>query len=776
MQHPGSTPTARASSPISPDMRRLLKWLGFAALGLIVLALAVAAGGYLWLRSSLPLQDGAIQVTGISAPVTIERDDRGVPTIRAANLSDAAFAVGFVHAQDRLSQMDMMRRVGAGRLSEIVGPQALPVDKLMRTLGLYAMAKQQAEDASPALKQVLASYSAGVNAVIAQGGALPLEFQLLRYRPEPWTPADSLVWGRIMALQLSSNANAERLNLTLKQTIPPELFKLLRPEAQSFAGLPMPWFGPVNEASNNWVVGPAKSRSGAPMLANDPHLGLTAPSIWYLVHIVTPDMQWVGATSPGMPLVVIGANDRVAWGFTTTAGDTEDLYEEKEAPGDATRYQTFYGTEAFGTQTETIKVKDGRDVALTVRSTHHGPVISDLDPDRKPGDPILALKAAFLQPNDRTADALLAMDLARSADAFHDALAHFDSPQQNIVYADRDGHIGFVAAGRVPVRRQVYARGLLPTPGWTDDYDWVGMIPFDALPQSRDPAAGWIATANNKIVDDNYTYFMAGSWPDDGRYNRIAEMLQATPKFDVAGFAKMQQDTLSRPLRDLVQSWLPRVKSADARITGLLQGWDGRVDRDRPEPLIATVWMERVAQALLKSKLGKSYDDWWPWDDQALRRVLADPEWCGSSCDELLGKALSQASTELSARLGSDPTRWKWGDLHRLHFRHPIFRYVPVLSDWLDADLPTDGDAFTVNRGVPIGNPDTPDLSDVHGPTMRLIIDMKDPMQAVAALAGGQSGNPLSPHYADGLTDWRDGHYRPIVQAPVHKLILTPTP
>jgi len=756
-------------------MRRWLKWLGFGVLGLILFVLIVAAGGYLWLRSSLPQQDGTIQVVGVSAPVTIERDDRGVPTVRAANLNDAAFAIGFVHAQDRLSQMDMMRRAGAGRLSEIVGAAALPVDKLMRTLGLYAMAKQQVEDASPQLKQVLDAYSAGVNAFLAQGGTLPPEFQLLRYKPEPWTPADSLVWGRIMALQLSSNWSAERFNLTLKQTIPADLFKLLRPEVQSFAGLPMPWFGPVNEASNNWVVAPSKSRSGAAMLANDPHLGLTAPSIWYLVHIVTPQMQWVGATSPGMPLIVIGANDRVSWGFTTTTGDTEDLFEEKAVPGDPTGYLTSFGAEDFDIRTETIKVKGAKDVALTVRTSHHGPVVSDLDPDRKPSDPTLSLKAAFLQPNDRTADALLAMDLARSADEFHDALAQFDSPQQNIVYADKDGNIGFVAAGRVPVRRQVYAQGMLPAPGWIDDYDWTGMIPFDALPQSRNPAAGWIATANNKIVDDSYPFFMAGSWPDDGRYRRIAEMLEATPKLDVAGFEKMQQDTLSKPLHDLVQSWLPRVKNGDAKLIGLLQNWDGRVGRDRSEPLIATVWMERVVQALLKDKLGKSYDDWWPWDDHAVQRLLADPKQCGSSCDDLLTKALQQAVTELTARLGADPTGWKWGDLHRLHFRHPVFRYVPVISDWLDADLPTDGDAFTVNRGVPLGNPDTPDLPDVHGPTMRLIVDMKDPMQAVATLAGGQSGNPLSPHYADGLPDWRDGNYRPIVQAPTHKLILTPS-
>jgi penicillin amidase len=755
-------------------MRRVLKWIGVAVLGLIVLAVVAAGGGYLWLRSSLPQVDGTIRIAGLSAEVKIARDGRGVPTITAANLNDAAFALGFVHAQDRLFQMDMMRRAGAGRLSEIVGALALPVDRLMRTLGLYAQAQQQVAEAGPQLKQILTAYSAGVNAFLAQHGTLPPEFLMLRYRPEPWTPADSLVWGRIMALQLSSNWNAERLNLTLKQTIPADLLKLLLPEAQSFAGLPAPWFGPVNEASNNWVVAASKSLSGAPILANDPHLGLTAPSIWYLAHIVTPDRQWVGTTSPGMPLIVIGSNESVAWGFTTTAGDTEDLFEEKEAPGDPNRYQTFYGTEAFGTRTETIKVKDGKDVALTIRTTHHGPVVSDLDPDRKAGDPILALAAAFLWPHDHTADALLAMDLAHSADAFHDALAHFDSPQQNVVYADREGHIGFVAAGRVPVRRQVFDQSLVPTPGWIDDYDWTGMIPLDGLPQMRDPAAGWIATANNKIIDDRYPYFMGASWPDDGRYRRIADMLQATDKFDIAGFEKMQQDTLSKPLHNLVQSWLPRVKAPLPAVTGLLQKWDGHVTREQSAPLIATVWMERVVQALLGKKLGKSYDDWWLWDDQALQRVLADPKTCGAACDQLLGDALEEANRELTARLGADPAKWKWGDLHRLHFRHPIFRYVPVISGLLDADLPTDGDAFTVNRGVPAGNPDSPDLADIHGPTMRLIVDLKDPMQAVANLAGGQSGNPLSPHYADGLADWRDGIYRPIVQPAVNQLILTP--
>jgi penicillin amidase len=757
-------------------MRRLLKWTGIVVLGLLALAVLAASGGLIWLRTSLPLVDGAVAVPGLAHPVSLERDDRGVVTIRADRAEDAYFAIGYAHAQDRLFQMDLMRRVGAGRLAEVVGKPAVATDRLMRTLGLYAAAEDQVKAASPALRGALDAYTAGVNAFLtSRSGALPPEFLLLGYRPEPWRPADSLVWGRLMALQLSSNWRDERLNAQLKKSLAPDLFKLLRPEAGSLAGLPLPWFGRLNVASNNWVVAPAKSETGGALLANDPHLGLTAPSIWYLVRIVTPARTWIGATSPGMPLIVIGSNGNVAWGLTTTSGDTEDLFEEKPVPGDPTRYQTFYGSAAFDIRKETIRVKGGADQEITIRATAHGPVVSDLDDDRKPGDPIYALAAAFLAPNDRTPNALMAMNLADDADAFHDALANFHAPQQNIVYADRAGHIGFVAAGRVPVRRKVYAEGLLPAPGWTDDYDWTGFIPLDGLPQTRDPGAGWLATANNKIVPDNYPFFMAGRWPDDGRYRRIADLLQQKPAFGIADFEAMQQDTLSAPLRDLVRSWLPRVKNANPDAIQLLQAWDGHADRNRPETLIATLWMSRTARALLGQKLGAHYDDWWFWDYPALQSLLADPKWCApGGCDALLQRTLADTVAALQARLGGGPNDWKWGDLHRLHFTHPVLRNVPLLGAWFDPDLPTDGDMFTLNRAVPVERAEPLDFPDVHGPTLRIVVDMKHPADAAVTLAGGQSGNPLSPHYADWLVDWRDGRYRSIVQPPVNSLRLEP--
>jgi len=757
-------------------MRSVFKWIKRGILALLVLVIAVVVGGYFWLRTSLPQVDGSINVAGLAAPVEIARDDRGVPTINAKTMNDAYFAIGFAHAQDRLFQMELMRRVGAGRLAETVGEAGLSTDKLMRTLGLYRMAEAQVAAASPPLKAALEAYAAGVNAFLKQRhGALPLEFQLLRVAPEPWKPADSLVWGRIMALQLSSNWREERLNLTLKKTLPPDLFQLLLPEAKSLAGLPTPWFGRLSIASNNWVVGPQKSASGAPLLANDPHLGLGAPSIWYLVHIVTPDRQWAGVTSPGMPLVVIGTSDRVAWGLTTTAGDTEDLFEEKPIAGNPALYQTPEGSAPFEVRKETIKVKGGADVAIDIRSSRHGPVVSDLSEDRKKDDPVFALAATFLLPGDRTAEGLLGMNMARSAEEIRTALADFHAPQQNVVFADREGHIGFVAAGRVPVRKKIYANGLLPAPGWAGDYDWTGTLPFDQLPQSRDPQAGWIATANNKIVADDYPHFIAGRWFEDGRYQRIAELLQAKPKFGVEDMEKTQLDTVSAPLRDLVQSWLPLVQDGDPVIIGMLQRWEGQAALDRAEPSIATLWVSLTANRLLRKKLGASYDDWWFWNDDVLKEMLRDPKWCApESCGALLGTTLKEATDKLRDHFKTGAADWKWGALHRMHFRNPVIGNLPVLGDWLDPKLATNGDMFTINRAVPVEDTDTLEMSDVHGPTMRIVVDLADPMKAQATLAGGQSGNPLSEHYSDWLLDWRDGQYRSIVQPSVHILTLTP--
>lgn len=754
------------------------------ALGLLLIVAIALGGGYLWLRGSLPQIDGNIAIAGktLRRDVTIGRDAFGMVEIKAESDQDAAFALGFAHAQDRLFQMDAMRRYGSGRLSEIIGPAMLATDRKMRILGLRRQAEAQYQSASPGLRNLLDAYTAGVNSFMTQHrGTLPPEFLLLRYRPEAWSPVDSLIWGRLMALQLSGNWRDELFNARLKQTVPPALFDLLTDRSSQSASID--WLGRSRAASNNWVIAGKLTASGKPILANDPHLGLTAPSPWYLARIVTPDRVLTGATAPGLPLLVIGTNGKVAWGFTTTTSDTEDVFDERLSTGDPARYDTPDGPAAFETRQERIKVKGEADVMLTVRHTRHGPVISDAgDVSPKPGH-VLALGWAALQPGDRTPDALLAMNRAANAAQFETALHDFIAPQQNIVFADVAGDIGFVAAGRVPVRRRLYDKSLLPVPGWTGTTDWTGMIDFDALPQLHDPQSGWIATANNDVSTYAKGGFFGIGWDSDARYRRIAEVLTQSPKLlDLAQTVTLQSDIESTPLKTAVQSWLPQLTAgAHTVIVAALAAWDGRMDRHRPEPLIATAWVDHLARRVLADDLGPLFDNWWFWQFDTLHRAMSDEAWCDDiktptveTCRQQIALALDDALAELERHYGGDWRKWQWGDAHRVGFTHPIWRNVPLLRDWLDADLPTDGDNATVSRGSPLPSKGDGLYPHVHGATLRFAIDLGQPDQPLFALAGGQSGNPLSSHYDDLLKPWRDGDVRPILQSVTHHLTLKP--
>ncbi|MDY0883262.1 penicillin acylase family protein [Dongia soli] len=762
----------------------LRHWILSLALGLVLIVAIAIGGGYLWLRSSLPQIDGDITVAdkNLQHSVTIGRDRYGMVEIRAETDQDAAFALGFAHAQDRLFQMDSMRRYGSGRLSEIIGPAMLATDRRMRILGLQHQAEAQYQSASANLRHLLDAYAAGVNSFVTQQrGALPPEFLLLRYRPEPWSPVDSLIWGRLMALQLSGNWRDELFNARLEQKVPPALFDLLTDRTSQSASID--WLGRSRAASNNWVISGKLTASGKPILANDPHLGLTAPSPWYLARIVTPGRVLTGATAPGLPLLVIGTNGKVAWGFTTTTSDTEDVFDERLSADDPTRYDTPDGPKAFETRDERIKVKGESDVVLTVRHTRHGPVISDAgDVSPEPGH-VLALGWAALQPGDRTPDALLAMNRAANAADFEKALRDFAAPQQNIVFADVAGEIGFVAAGRVPIRRQLYDKSLLPVPGWTGATDWTGMIDFDALPQLHDPQAGWIATANNDVSAYAKGGFFGIGWDSDARYRRIANVLtQSSNPLDLLQTVKLQSDIESTPLRDAVRSWLPQTTGgAHADIVAALGAWDGRMDRQRPEPLIATAWLDHLARRILADDLGPLFDDWWFWQIDSLRHVMSEQAWCDDSrtspvetCRQQVDLALNDALEELTQHYGANWRKWQWGDAHRVSFAHPIWRNVPLLRDWLDAKLPTDGDNATVSRGSPLPSQGDGLYPHIHGATLRFAIDLGKPDQPLFALAGGQSGNPLSSHYDDLLTAWRDGDVRPILQSVTHQITLKP--
>ncbi len=536
-------------------MRRALRWLALGLAGLLALAALGLGGGYLWLRQSLPQIDGEIAVAGLEAPVSVVRDEWAIPQIEAASLRDAIFAEGFVHAQDRFWQMEFQRRLGAGRLAEILGAAALPTDRFMRTLGFYRLAEASLQHLNERTRALLEAYALGVNAWLAtRNGPLPPEFLILRHSAiEPWSPADSLVWLRLMALDLSVNYGEELQRAGLAKRLSDEQLADIWPDypdgapvtlvalarALPFRALAdaLPPAPPPGQGSNAWVVAGSRTASGAPLLANDPHLGLQAPGVWYLVHLQTPELELTGASLPGVPGIVLGHNGSVAWGFTNTGPDTQDLFVERTDPADPGRYLTPDGSQPFATREEVIRVKDGAPVALTVRATRHGPVISDRLPDQglfEPGH-VVALAWAALAEDDRTMQALLELNRARDWASFVGAAEHVLAPMQNIFYADTAGHIGLIAPGRVPIRRQ--GDGRWPVPGWSGEYDWQGWIPFAALPRALDPADGLLFNANNRLVPEDYPYLLAADWEPPYRARRLAALL-AGDGFDARGFRR----------------------------------------------------------------------------------------------------------------------------------------------------------------------------------------------------------------------------------------------
>ncbi|HKT18778.1 MAG TPA: penicillin acylase family protein [Stellaceae bacterium] len=754
-------------------MWRALRW--FFRIAFVCVVVGVA-GIYLWLRSSLPQTDGRIVLPGLTEAVSITRDTHGIPTIKAQNERDAAFALGFVHAQDRLFQMDLMRRLGAGRLAEWFGRPAVETDRAMRIMGLYRAAQAQYALLPPALRQVFDAYAAGVNAFLAsRQGALPPAYDLLGVRPEPWTPADSLVWGKIMDLQLAANYRFELLRARLAQRLTQDQLKVLFPGYRADAPVVLGSLDSVLDvlppplpASNEWVVDGKHSRSGKPLLANDTHLGFSAPGIWYLARIETPRGTLAGVTSAGEPMVVVGHNDRIAWGFTTTGGDVEDIFVEMPDPADPTHYLSPQGSVPFVTRQETIEIKGTSPLTITVRATRHGPVISD-GPAGNPvgGKTVLALSATWLQGEDRTPQALWGATHAHDWQSFRAALRDAAAPEQNIVFADTDGHIGFIAPARIPIRAK--GDGAAPVPGADGAFDWTGDVPFDALPQSLDPPSGRFVAANNKIVPDTYPYLITKDWELPYRAARIGELLDQKPVEDPDGFAAIQADTVSLMARRLLPLMLtakpasPLAEEAMQR----LGRWDDRMARGQVEPLLFVAWLREFNRQILADKLGPIFPDYWGLHPDVIETILtAHREWCDTrdtpaveSCARQLGAALDRAVAELAQRYGGDMKSWLWGRAHAASFAHPIWQHLPWIASWLALAIPDDGGFDTIdNATMAVGNPAQP-FTAIHGPTMRMIVDMAAPGEARFMIVPGESGNILSAHYGDLMTPWRDVRY-----------------
>ena len=812
------------------------RWLRRIVTGVLLLAVLAALLAWFQAQRVLPQTEGTLALPGLRAELRIERDAHGIPHIKAPSLRAAMYGLGVVHAQDRLWQMETHRRIGAGRLAEAFGEAAVDTDRFLRVLGVRQVAAAQWARVSPASREVVQAYTDGVNAVIGSLKARPPEFLILGLQAQPWTPEDSLSWAIMMAWDLGANWQAELIRLRLALRLPKErIDQLLPPYAGDAVPASMDYAAfyrslkldgqqalaepallrlmaaaPESEieglGSNSWVLAGSRSSTGKPLLASDPHLTLSSPALWYFARIEAPGYKIAGATLPGLPGVVMGQNEHIAWGLTNTGPDVQDTYLERIKPDDAGQYQTPDGWAAFETRQEVIKVRGGADVAITVRSTRHGPVISDvasvglageaLGAKDKPGYAI-ALRWTGLDTDNDIMATTLAMNQAASVDEFVRAAATWQAPQQNMAVADDAGHIAMVSPGRVPLRKpENDLSGLAPAPGWDARYDWVGYLAVDLLPQVRDPERGYIANANQKITPPDYPHFISHQWAAPFRHQRIEQMIDAAPKHGLADLRRMQADVQSLAVARL----LPRLRQARSAhplasaAQQQLAGFDGVMAADKAAPLIYWAWHRALSEAVLADETGapvyavllgqRGYFD-------ALEGVLArdDAWWCDNkataaveTCDEQVNRAFTAALTELQALQGPDPAAWQWGRAHQARSEHRPFSRVKALAPWFEQRMPVGGDSYTVNVGRVSLRPDASTgeyYLNEHGPSLRGLYDLGDRSQSRVIHSTGQSGIPWSPHFRSFAKPWVQGDGVPLWPAPggsVKSLLITPAP
>jgi penicillin amidase len=810
-----------------------MQLVGLGLVILLVIVLIAGAGGYVYLRRSLPQLAGTVQVSGLSGSVEIIRDVDVIPHIYAQNERDTLFGLGYVHAQDRLWQMEFQRRIGNGRLSEILGESTLATDRFLRTLGVHRAARSAWEELDPDTRTDIDAYVAGINAFVDNhnGSALPPEFTILGVQPERWSGPDVLVWSKMMAWDLGGNYATELLRNDIVRAVGPERAAELLPgdaedgpaivttppAAGDYSGLIalgenvrslMGVGGPNGEGlgSNNWVVDATKSTTGAPLLADDPHLGTRIPSIWYLAHLSGGNLDVIGASIPGLPSMLIGRNRSIAWGVTNVGPDVQDLFKERlDASGTAAEFQGQF--EPMQIITETIEVKDAPAVQQQVRITRHGPLISDalnanddeLPSERRRPAPLepLAFRWTALDADDSTAKAFLDINRAQNWDAFREALRSYVAPSQNFVYADINGNIGYYAPGRFPIRAS--GDGTMPAEGWSGTYEWTGTIPFEELPQAYNPPEHFIATANNRPVPAEYPYFLGREWAPRYRAQRIVELLQAKPVLSPDDFAAIQADVVSLQSRELIPLLLPFVtpESEDERnAIALLQSWDGTASGDSAAAALYAAWYQRLPRALVGDELGSRLIDTYEARSSFVSRFLPnalqnhDSPWCDDTetdaaerCGDIVNQAFREALNDIQTRLGRDTQAWRWDRLHQTIFPHQPFDNVSALQRFFSRSVPNGGDGSTVNVG-PFGcqrNPSRPSerpqgertisvrvftceqpFQQRSIPGFRQVIDLSKMDGGRFIQSVGQSGHVLSPHYDDYLSDWQAVRYRPM--------------
>jgi penicillin G amidase len=814
---------------------RIVKWTLGALAGLLGLA-AAAAGIYAW--RAQPALDGEIKAPGLAAAVQVRRDASDVTHIEAQSVADAYFALGYVHAQERSWQLEFNRRVMHGRLSEVFGPATLETDRTLRKLGVMRAAQAQWDKLPPDAQALGKAYANGINAFHATSSqALPPEFHILGVKPGEWTPVDSMGWAIMMALDLGGNWGSEFARFSLLQRLSTEqLWQLMPPYTGSepatavdlaklyrelgvyrnaaegkTAAAPVP-AGPLAEwtrelgnpegiGSNNWVIAGTRTQSGKPLLANDPHLGLSAPAIWYFARLKAPavpggkPLDVIGATLPGLPSVVLGRTAGVSWGFTNTGPDVQDLYLEQVNPANPKQYRTPQGWADFQVREEVIRMKGQPDEKLVVRSTRHGPVMSDANAvyeavldTRKYA---LALRWSALDADNTTVLAGMKANYAQTVDELVAAYAIYHSPMQNLVAADTQGRTAYQAIGKVPVRDAANdLRGVAPALGWEAKYDWGGWLAVADVPRVEHAAIeskGWHATANQRIHPADYPHFITSDWEPPYRYDRIESLLGATPKHTAQSMRDVHADTLSLATKTLLPVLLA-TKSPHALAGAAmeqLKGFDGNMRDDAAAPLVFAYWADELTRQLVVPKVGEARFKAM-YGKRSFRKglevMLLDPKasafWCGGSgCADASGRALTAALDRIAAAQGSDVAKWRWGVAHAAVSAHRPFSNVGALAKVFDVTVPTPGDPWTVNVGQYWANDAKMPFANRHAASLRAIYDLSDPEKSQFVYQTGQGGLVVSRRYRDMKDEWAQVKYRPLQLRPaawVHEATLAP--
>ena len=807
--------------------------LGLSMAVLILLA-GVLAYAYHVAHSALPQLDGRVQISGLSAPVTVTRDSHGVPTIEAANLDDLFFAQGYVTAQDRLWQMDVMRRFGSGELSEILGEATLKIDREQRILGLRAAVRKAIEMVSARERSFFEAYARGVNAYIAtHHDRLPIEFRILRYTPQPWSAEDSVVIAYVLVKDLNYHyffdaLSREKILAKLGPELTADLYvnrswhdrpptvmreDLNQPDnntgdsddeddddspdnsvtrEKNPAGKTLPIAAlsrdafsgegvPVN-GSNNWVVSGAHTVTGKPLLSNDMHLGHQMPSLWYEAHLHSGTLDVAGVTLPGMPYVFVGHNQRIAWGFTNVGPTVTDVYVENfNAQG---AYQTPSGWAQPEHRGEVIHVKDKPDVHVDVKITRHGPVITDLVPgETRP----LALRWTIY---DGLHIPLFDVNTAQNWEEFRRAFSLLDAPGQNVVYADVDGNIGYQTTGKVPIR---VGDGTLPVSGTDNAHEWTSYIPFDKLPSIYNPPSGIIATANGRITPDNYPNSISMEWEAPWRTARIYHVLESGRQFSAADMLALQTDIHSEAVLFAAERFVYAVDHASKpsarakQAADLMRSWDGRMQAASAAPTIAENSILQLRRLLLEPKLGSTPADpknaaavlsWrtYSWEMRSVwleNVMLHRPKrWLPAAFPNY--DELLTAAVEAAVNgpiVPKDLASWRWGAFNAVEIEHPILGKIPILRRWSGPGVQEQsGSGYTVKA-----------VTRTHGPSERFTANMADLDQSTLNIVTGQGGNFLSPYYMDQWKAWYEGttftlpfSANAVEGAKAHRLVLEP--